>query len=770
MLSGNTPTRRAGVLVAAALALASVAAGETVIQQWGVGETCGHAGTIVVRGRGDDGAKGPWTMTIDLSALPKGATIHRASLLIERKAVDGRSDDALVDVKVVAGRGGEPLKLEAPWFASFDATAVVRKWAAGPGKGHKLVVQSCPGLVPEGSRLEIMYELMRVPGAGRVAGEPPALKLVKALHRAGQTFVTFGELDDPLGGEPATWGRVRKLLAEDGGKARVRYLVFRHDKPVTPANVASAKLLARLKPLSAYNTRGRSVEELIAAVRRRAMDDTALARKLARPGLRYTPESPEMDEVVIKRFAIVGGKSLPAATGLYVHHPAKAGKAYYAVAAALNGTANLRQIASIEAGEQVGPGEPVRQPPADVTVFYDYPGKRAQYVQWAAPPLSHLPNQYYNWSVYLPQNRPKPAPVRMAFTGSRFIKPGVRHRTDTILLSGQDAPIWSQWYGYHESLGTLKSFRQGVVQPFTKRRLFAFIDWAVKAFDGDAKRVSCVGGTDALYYGVKCGGRFAYVLTHQPDPNPKVTPKFLKIQGYRRYPPRPQREAAWGKVEWKIAGDSGKPIWDEFDLITYVKDPTRNVTFLSMGPAQLSAPWPGQVTFMKQLWASKYGFAARFYWGGGEPIAIPEGTVGEKDTFDFALDLPFLALRNNSNDKGLKTKQFMEGVAAYGGGGRIADGRRWLADVVDQPDRFEITVHGMGKVAYRGGGTSDVTIRRTRKFKPAPGDEFTWENVPIKGGRVKPQSGRAVADAHGLVTLPAVSFIQPSRLKVVKAK
>ena len=138
------------------------------------------------------------------------------------------------------------------------------------------------------------------------------------------------------------------------------------------------------------------------------------------------------------------------------------------------------------------------------------------------------------------------------------------------------------------------------------------------------------------------------------------------------------------------------------------------------------------------------------------------------DTFDFALDLPFQALRNNSNDKGLDTKQFQEGIAAYGGGGRIADGRRWLADVVDEPDRFEITIHGRGKVSYAGGGTSDVTIRRTRKFKAAPGDNFTWENRPLKGG--KAQSGKVVADAHGLVTLPAVSFQDPSRLKVVKTK
>ncbi len=765
-----------------ALLLAAPALAEPVIEHWGAGDRCAHkkALKIAVVSHGEaaaEGSNGPWVVKIDLTALPARAKIHRASLLIRRSPIDGRDAAALVNVEVAplaAGTDhptpGEPLKLEAPWFAGFDVTETVRTWSARPGTDHALLVKSCPGFEPEATRLEIMYETMRAVGAGRAAGEPAPVKAVQAVHRAGQTFITFGEIDDLVGNEPPTWGRVKKLLEEMDAKNRVRYLVYRDRRPITPKTIASATLLARLRPLSAYNTRGRSVEELIAMIRRRAIDDTALARRLARRGLRFGANSPEMAEVVIKRLAIVDDKPLPAATGLYVHSPAKAGKAYYAVVAAVDGTANLRQVATVSVDEVVGAGEPVRQPAADVTVFYDYPGRRSQYVQWTAPPLSNLPNQYYNWSVYLPRDPPKPTPVRVAFTGTKFIKPGVRHRADTILISGQDTPIWSQWYGYHESLGTLRSFKQGSVRPFTRRRLFAFIDWAIGRFGGDAKRVSCIGGSDALYYGVKHGDRFAYVLTRQPDPYPLTTPASVMIQGYRRSPPRPQREAAWGKPEWKIPGEGGKPAWDEFDLIGYVKDPKRELAFLSMGPAQLSAPWGNQVKFMKQLWASNHGFAARFYWGGGEHLPIPEGRVGAKDTFDFALDLPFLALRNNSNDRGLTTKQFTTGTPGYGSGGRIADGRRWLADVVDEADRFEITIHGRGRVTYAGGGTSDVTIRRARTFKPAPGSRVRWENAPLKGSGGKPQSGEVTVDADGLVTIPKVSFQNPSRLKVYLAK
>ena len=95
----------------------------------------------------------------------------------------------------------------------------------------------------------------------------------------------------------------------------------------------------------------------------------------------------------------------------------------------------------------------------------------------------------------------------------------------------------------------------------------------------------------------------------------------------------------------------------------------------------------------------------------------------------------------------------------------LPDGRRWLADFVDEPDRFEITIHGQGKVTYAGGGTSDVTPRRTRKFQPKPGQKFQWENVDLRSGKVI-QSGQAEAHEHGLVTIPQVRFRSPSRLKI----
>ena len=767
------PEKRFPVVVVVACLLAGGARADLVTAR--IAPDTRMPGKLTITGDGD---KQAWKVEADLSGLPKGARIYRAYLFAKRsEPLTGRQDWALTNIHItpsgpaLAGKLA-PLKLVGPRYDRFDATDTVRKIVKSPGTWKGFSIDAFPKLDARSIYLHIEYE-------GKVKALPKQPTGLRVIHRAGQTFITWTEVDRRIKDEQVAWGVLRKALAGMDAKRVVRYRVYRHTERITSKNIALAECLAEVGPLSCYNVEGRSVERLISMHRRRAIEDIAFARKLARGGYfgRYRPEMPEMNEVIVDRFVIDdSGKPLPLGSGLYVHNPVKPGKAYYAVATSVNAVTNASDLSPANAtatalAETAGVGEPVFQGAGTLKVFYDYPGQRRYYVQWTGPPLSNLPNRHYNWAVYVPADRPKRAPVRVFFTKDRYMRPGVRHRKDTILISGQDGPVWSFWYGYHEAMGTLKSFKQGTVQPYTKRRLFAFIDWAIKEFKGDRNRLSAVGGTDALYYGVRHGDKFAYVLANRPDPNPKLTPGSVRIQSYRLRPPRPQRERVWGRVEWKIAADTGKPVWDEMDLISCVRDhPKRELAFLSMGPASLSAPWPRQVEFMKTLWAAKQAFCARFYWGGGAYLPIPEGKVGANTAFDFALNIPMLALRNNSNDRGLTQEPFDKGKARYWGGGRIADGRRWLADFVDEAGRFEITIHGGGRVTYAGGGTSDVTPRRTRKFKPKPGEKFWWENVPLGArSRYKPQSGEVVADENGLVTIPQVSFRDPSRLKIYRS-
>ena len=228
----------------------------------------------------------------------------------------------------------------------------------------------------ESTALEVTFE-------GKPTGKlPPPVKGVSALHRAGQTFITWKETEDPFGDKPVTLAQLREKQQETAGRARVRYRVYRHSRPIDRKSLPEAELLAEVEPFSGYNVRGACLNRLIYQHQLRAVEDALFARKIARgPFGGYHPQMPAMGEVVVGRLAIEDGKPLPPGTGLYVHHPAQAGKAYYAVVASVDGRANTT---TLDAGvslaepvaEEVGRGVPVFQCVEDLKVFYDYPGQR----------------------------------------------------------------------------------------------------------------------------------------------------------------------------------------------------------------------------------------------------------------------------------------------------------------------------------------------------------------------------------------------------------
>jgi hypothetical protein len=88
------------------------------------------------------------------------------------------------------------------------------------------------------------------------------------------------------------------------------------------------------------------------------------------------------------------------------------------------------------------------------------------------------------------------------------------------------------------------------------------------------------------------------------------------------------------------------------------------------------------------------------------------------------------------------------------------DPKRTEDDIVDEPRRLAICIR-LGKTRRHGEwpeptATADVTPRRARRFRPAPGETVRWENWdhsdpdrPKKIGE-----GEVTADAHGLVTVP----------------
>jgi len=731
----------------------------------------------------------PNAIRFDLSGLPGNAKVYRADLLVARAApVDGRMDEAMVDIEVFPGgtgvppvghgqdarATGKPLALRAPWYDRLDATEAVRAACRVPrAQAAQFLVKSFPRWDPKATRLDVAFD-------GKPAEVPAQAKGVKAVHRAGQTFVTFEEIDERSAAPAPTWGELKKQLETMDAEREVRYRVYRHTEPITAASLPESEWLGDVRPMSAYNAAGRSVDQLIALHRRRAIDDLDFAKRLARQDYfsKYHPDMPEMGEVPIARLAIEDGKPLPPTAGLCVHHPTKAGRAYYAVVSAVDGVANTREVPCVGPIEEtVGLGEPVFQRYAEVTVFFDYPGRRSLYVQWAAPPLANLPNQYFNWGVFVPSGFKGAATRRLGVffhdQTQRFLKPPWPHRRDTALLSPHDAPWRSFGYGHHEALGTLRSFRQGTVQPFFARRVDAMVSWALAKLGAEAGRVSCGGsgawgGTAALQYGLRRPGKTACVMADaSPDPNPQETPYEYEMYG-RRKTPRPEMDAVWGKPEWRIEAESGRPVWDELNLIAYVlaNGKATALPFLSHGAGSLHLTWKQETALMKAYLATRNAFMAEFFWGGSHHLHLPVSADQGDHPFEPRSDRPLLACA--SKDRGPNPeffpKHFDTGERGYSSGGRLNTQPRWdPEDIVDEPDRLEMAFYSAQRVVYAGRVTCDVAVRNAQKFRPKPGEKLLW-TAPDPREKRKTLQGEATVDNDGRILIQGLTFGEPGKL------
>ncbi len=610
-------------------------------------------------GAGDDAAvrflpaaEAEGIVQFDLSDPPAGTKVYRADLLVFRKQpLTGFDDEAMTDIAiypifrpVAAGEKiapkAKPLALRGPWYDRFDATEAVRQRLAGPGaagaepqaENLAFLIKACPFVNLEATCLDVAYE-------GRPGRVPAQVTGVKAIHRAGQTFITWREIDDPAGSDEITWGRLRDILAKIDRERRLRYCVYRSDRPITAKNLHEASLIARVRPLSCWNVNGRSVDKPI---------DHALGNQYVLDWHQWNPfqaanvEGEYGTDCLMERLVIQDGpdlSGLPRGTGLYVHtigESGEGGRGYYAVVTCVDGVENTAEITAENATPAVeeipGIGEPVLQKVFPPKPYFNYREKRLHYVRWvggpqpqsasasaSGPPYGNLPSQYYNWGVGVPELHGTGAPGRQATqpaaagTGSgpaipmdrdsavtsgwpvelslhrdgrSYYRTQLRVEKDSLVLSPHDFPIKTWWYGYHEALGTLKSFRQGRVHPYTERRLLAFIEWAASKWPIDRSRILVVGagggaaGSGALHLGIRHPDVFNLCLSGYGMADYAGEIRALtKVKRAGTFPREVQ--SIWGQVQWNLqapparageAGQTARSVWEELDLTRRVRE------------------------------------------------------------------------------------------------------------------------------------------------------------------------------------------------------
>jgi len=706
---------------------------------------------------------GQGVVRFDLSGLPKGTKVHRADLLIFRTTqVDGRMDEALTDTEIyplfseVAAGGkpevvGAPLALRAPWFDRFDATEAVRQWASGKANGG-FFVKACPFWNPEATCLDVAYE-----GAPK---EPPAqVAGLAAFHRAGQTFITWKEIDDAVGADKVTWGELKGILDGLDQKRRIRYHVYRHKTRITSRNLPEAEVIAVVKPLSCWNVEGRNTD--------RPVDEFIATHDVLMTGHWDPFRDASIDgqygrDCPVERFAIRDGeKPLARGTGLYVHTATKGEEAYYAVVTCVDGVQN-----TVELSEANALSQPVREAPAEPEPvlqgelprmpFFNYDQKRLHYVRWLAPPLANVPCQAHNWSVGVPvggvsvprekadagQGRPayKRVPLELSLhrDGHSYWRTQYRIERDSIVLCPYDFPTQTWWYGYHEAYGTLRSFRQGCIQPYTERRLLSFVEWACRKWPVDRTRILVTGcrggaaGSGALHLGIRHPGVFNLVIAGHPVIDYAEASRRTDRWGLA---PALSMQAVWGKADWDLKTDDGKSFWPQHDINQIVQSlpAAADLPFMTLTSNHAYA----DCRKLYELLLTRHaGVMADFWWGGARYIPVSNsGTYPNVIRLDIRRDKSFLAF------------------ASAGGMTVVTEGKmgdfnrhfRWR-DVVDEPGRYEATLFMEG----RGDNVADVCPRRLQKFAVTKGKSYAWRNGD--------QVGEATVGDDGLLVLKGVKL------------
>lgn len=665
-------------------------------------------------------------IVVDLSALPKGAKVFRAVLCCQR---EGRRRDGVV--VVAADRPENPVHLFPPRYASLDATGPVSRAVRRGAERVEFAVKAFSGWRRETTRLDVSFV------GGKAKSELPAPTVLRARHRNGQTLLTWTEVDSPTKQEKLTIRRLRHIRAEMDEAREIRYRIYRSIRAITAASIAGAEWVDEVPPLTCWNDEFYGV-------------------------------SPKADAAAL-RYVVEDGKDpVPPGTGIYAHNPYKPAKAYYAVTTAINGEEDLTGFSegnalTVPLDETVGPGEPVLQRIEKPKSFLYFKDPTLHYfVRWEAPPRSNLPSRPFDYLVGIPPNLAKPAPLGLhlhCWGGS--LNGGYiwwyKAREGAILAASNQIP-YDWWIAYHEALGTWKAWKQGITRDYTVKRLLSFIDWVGTRWQVDETRVfvtgASMGGSGASMIAVRYPERFAFTLSSVGVHNAANSPQFTGSY-----------ERACGPIESRLSHESGMATFDYLNNACLLRrNPKRDFPFISFtnGKNDSGIGWPQAAEFARALQETRRPHLFTWGQGGhGHRVYVPTPSGGGDNAtpvMDIRLGQSVPAFTQCSLDDNPGNGDPADGDSK----GQLNLYLRWDTNsLVDETGRYEATVY-LIQSAPQDECTVNITPRRCREFKPAPGTRLKWDNsrkshsAAGAGTQDRTQSGEVTADQCGLVTLRRV--------------
>ncbi len=550
---------------------------------------------------------------------------------------------------------------------------------------------------------------------------------LQTRHKAGQTLLTFAEVDPPVTADSIPARELRDLRRTLEKEGKTRYRIYRSDEPIE--SVEGLKPIAELPPLTCWNI------DYYGSIR---PEHTAL------------------------RYVVQDGKDpVPPGTGICAYNPPQAGKAYYAVTTGIAGkeNANIGPGNSLAAPieETVGQGVPVLQRTVKPERFsYVANPTLHYYVRWESPPNCSVQGKPIDYLVGIPPDLAKPAPVGIhlhCWGGSLNGGYGWWYQAEQghILIASNQVP-YDWWTGYHERYWDgppdQQQWQEGVVHPYSQRRTLSFLEWVATQWDVDLTRThvagNSMGGSGAPMFAIRHSDRIAWATGWVGVHIPMKTPNFKNSYAN-----------VYGRPEWNIRFEDGTPVWDYFDDTWHLKQyPKKEIGLIcfSNGKNDGGIGWEQAAEFYRALQETRRPHI--FVWGQsghGQRARLPVSLSDRHMPMDLRTDQSQPAFTDCSLDDDPGNGDPKDGDPE----GQSNLYLFWETDdVVDTKDSWQMTVGLVGK-APQDGCTADITPRRIQQFKPKAGAKVNWTNTSVDTGR-EIQTGQAVVDEFGLITLREV--------------
>ena len=515
----------------------------------------------------------------------------------------------------------------------------------------------------------------------------------------------------------------------------VRYRVYRHDQPITAANIGQARLVGEVAPGSAYNARMAPAGDFI-----------------GRRG-----------QAVAKRLAFDPGKPLEPGMGLFVYTVPKDAKGYYAVVTAVNGVENTSQIDAANVvgpiDEKVAPPEPVLESVEELEATRGVKYLRQWYSLHCDQPLAPHPVRHDLAVGFCPDKLAKPARLLVTRGHSWESNPepeGPGPSTHLSMTHSADVP--NEFFtGTNDALGTLKGIEQGRWQPFTQLRQEAIIRWMQKTWAVDEQRIASSLGAYGMFE-IERGDLYNYIYGWG---SPEITKGFVSIQ---------KANGAWGPPE-AYAGREDNP-YLRLDYSRLVaQNPQKELPYFMLtsgwGMHLTEMGWPPIPRFLRSMTDGKHAFVASWIQGsvwGWQSTPVHRAVWSGLIDLRRQQSLPALANCSLDDNPG-------DGLLASGDlTGQINGYILWdTATIRDEPKRWEMSFW-LDKTAHADQCTVDLTPRRCQKFTAKPGQKFRWTNVLLANATPQElaEQAKAAAAAKPKATAPASAPSPASAPAVVK--